>query len=143
MREKSPVVRISRLPPVPPAPDAASEKRQDSFRRLTRTLESAMGRDMEMATANTSRGFPAAAVDLGRLQEELEAGLRRLDMKEVRARWDEDVSKWIVRLLMTWVQRCKIVRFRLRRQGINVHLETQDDRGYYRSEFDVVPRPIF
>ena len=98
-----------------------------------------MGSDMEIATANTSRGFPAAAVDLGRLQEELEAGLRRLDMKQVRARWGEDVSTWMVRLLMTWVQRCKMVRFRLRRQGINVRLETQDDRGYYRYEFDVFP----
>ena len=98
-----------------------------------------MGDGMEISAANTSRGFPAARVDLGRLQAELEAGLKLFDMKLVRNRWDEDVFTWMTRFLMRWVQRCKEVRFRLARNGIHVRLQTQDDRGYYRYEFDVFP----
>lgn len=94
---------------------------------------------MAISAANTSRGFPASRVDLGSLQSGLEEGLKRFDMKLVRSRWDEDVAGWMTRFLTSWVQRRRGIRFRLARNGIHVRLETQDDRGYYRYEFDVFP----
>jgi len=133
------VVRIPRLPRIPAAPEVGGDGRQGTFERIAANVGSAMGDGMEISAANTSRGFPAARVDLGRLQAELEAGLKLFDMKLVRNRWDEDVFTWMTRFLMRWVQRCKEVRFRLARNGIHVRLQTQDDRGYYRYEFDVFP----
>lgn len=139
MRAESEIVRIPKLPRIPSTPGAGSDERQGTFEGIAGKLGDAMGDRMAVSVANTSRGFPASRVDLGRLQAGLEEGLKRFDMKLVRSRWGEDVSGWMSRFLMTWVQRCKGLRFRLARNGIHVRLETQDDRGYYRYELDVFP----
>ena len=139
MRAETEVVRIPKLPRVPPPPEAGGDERQGTFEGIAGRLGDAMGDRMAISAANTSRGFPASRVDLGRLQAGLEDGLKRFDMKLVRSRWGEDVSDWMSRFLMSWVQRCKGIHFRLARKGIHVRLETQDDRGYYRYEFDVFP----
>jgi hypothetical protein len=45
----------------------------------------------------------------------------------------------MVSAIRAWVQRCKLMTIRPRREGIHVSLQTQDDHGYYRYEFDVLP----
>jgi hypothetical protein len=139
MSQKGEVVRIPRLPRIPTAPRCGGSNRQETFERIAEGLERAVETEMRVAVASTRRGFPAASVDLGRLQGELEAGLEHFDMKLVRQRWKEDVSSWMVRLLMSWVQRVKMIRFRRGKEGIHIRLETQDDWGYYLYEFDVFP----
>jgi hypothetical protein len=139
MRAESGIVRIPKLPRIPSPPEAGRDERQGTFEGIAAKLGDAMGDRMAISVANTSRGFPASRVDLGRLQAGLEEGLKRFDMKLVRSRWGEDVSDWMSRFLTSWVQRCKGVHFRLARNGIHVRLETQDDRGYYRYELDVFP----
>ena len=41
--------------------------------------------------------------------------------------------------ILTWVQRCKEMHFELEDNGIRVEILTQDDRGYYRYEFNLFP----
>lgn len=139
MRAGSEIVRIPKLPRVPPPPEAGRDERQGTFEGIAGRLGDAMGDRMAISAANTSRGFPASRVDLGRLQAGLEEGLKRFDMKVVRSRWDVDVAGWMTRLLTSWVQRSEGIRFRLARIGVHVRLETQDDRVCCRHELDVFP----
>lgn len=98
----------------------------NQFRHIVANLS---GRGATTA-ANTGQGFPASAVDLGRLKTVLEVGLQQLDMRQVRERWSEDVFVWLCSAVRAWVQRCKAMTMRPRRDGIHVRLETQDDHGY-------------
>jgi hypothetical protein len=92
-----------------------------------------------LAVANTQVGFPASAVDLGRLKDALETGLAAFDMRELRRRWRVDLGDWTRRLILAWTQRCKLLKMRVRARGISVEIETQDDAGYYTYSFDVFP----
>jgi hypothetical protein len=94
---------------------------------------------MELAVANTVNGFPASAVNVGRLKEALESAIAAFDMPLVAERWDADVSRWMGATLMAWVQRCKSIKFDKRERGLRVEIETQDDLGYYEYAFDVFP----
>lgn len=90
------------------------------------------------AGPNFATGFWASAVDLGRLQDILERGLRRFDLASLERRWPE-VEPWMYDVLRGWVQRRKVVRIERRELGVRVELTTQDDRGYYDYAFDVFP----
>lgn len=60
-------------------------------------------------------------------------------MEQIRERWDDDVMTWICMMIRSWVQRCKEMHFDVRELGIHIILETQDDKGYYKYEFDAFP----
>ena len=94
---------------------------------------------MHVAGPNLTTGFCASSVDLGRLQDELQKGIARLNVAQLDERWDEVLS-WMHRLLRAWVQRCKLMKIERRELGIHIALETQDDHGYYKYEFDVFSR---
>lgn len=94
---------------------------------------------MRFQTSNTTTGFHASAVDLGRLKSELERAIVRFDMETVHARWGVDLGAWMTRLVFSWVQRAKELKFDLRERGVRVQIETQDDAGYYDYAFDVMP----
>jgi len=101
--------------------------------RLTSALSGVEG---EIHTAATSTGYPASAVDLGRLQSEIERALTGWPRKEVRARWRDEVFPWISALTRAWVQRRSILTLKRTRTGIRVIIDTKDDRGYYHYVFE-------
>jgi hypothetical protein len=138
-KEKATVVRLPRLPRVPEPPQSGMDVRQSQFRRIVGNLGAAIGGHVALSTANVQSGYPASAPDVGRLKDALERGLARFDMVQVRARWDDDVFDWLRLSVKAWVQRCKMLQIRPRRNGIQIRLLTQDDHGYYRYEFDVFP----
>jgi hypothetical protein len=92
---------------------------------------------MAVAGPNLVRGFHASSVDLGRLQDALRRGVRRFDDAGLEARWP-DVLAWIRRVIAQWVQRYKRLKIERHAGGVHIEIETQDDRGYYRYEFDVM-----
>jgi hypothetical protein len=94
--------------------------------------------NLPVSGPNFANGFSASAVDLGRLQDVLERGLRRFDLASVERRWPE-VERWIHDVLRAWVQRRKVVRIERRERGVRIELTTQDGRGYYDYAFDVFP----
>ena len=126
------------LPPIPVPPSFGPDPRQETFYaivgRLTAVLEHP---DAEIHAAATATGYPASAVDLGRLQAEIERGLDGWSRKEIRARWREDVFPWISQLTRAWVQRRSILTLKRTRDGIRVVLDTKDDLGYYHYVFEV------
>lgn len=135
---------IVRFPPLPPTPDPPAgmvDARQSLFGDVTARLGEALDlTDGHIRTANVASGYPASAVNLGHLQDMLEAALYRFDMTMVRERWDVDLFAWIRRVLLVWIQRCKLIEFDLDGDsGLHIRLETQDDRGYYHYEVDVFP----
>jgi hypothetical protein len=69
----------------------------------------------------------------------IEDAFARLDMAQVRERWEIDVRAWLIELLRSWVQRCKFMHFDLAEKGVHIKIQTQDDRGYFDYEFDVFP----
>ena len=118
----------------------APDERQRTFRRIIGNLVGAMQQsDGQIAVNGSVTGFRASAVDLGHLQTLANDALGLLTMEQVRERWNEDVMEWLLDLLRLWVQRRKQIRFDLAENGIHIELETQDDHGYYRYEFDVFP----
>lgn len=121
----------SRPSPTPQDP------RQAGFREILGNLGSATGLDLR--GPNLQTGFRASAVDLGRLQELLEQPLRGLAMDELRRRWKDDLLPAAEKTVLGGVQRVKELRFEVRDNGVNVQLQTQDDRGYYRYSFDIFP----
>ena len=134
------VVRFPPLPRLPEPPAVGPDDRQRSYAHIADVLASSLTlAEGSVATSNTSRGFRASAVDLGALQNAMTEALAAFDMTQVRQRWDEDLFAWMCRLVLTWVQRCKDLRFELAENGVRVTLVTQDDQGYYRYEFDVFP----
>jgi hypothetical protein len=134
------IVRFPPLPPIPAPPRTARDERQASFGELVGALAGSLdGAAGAVRVANVSTGFAAAAVDLGALQDMLALAIEQLSMSEVRERWSDDLRTWFARALMTWVQRCKEIRFHVEGTGVRIEMETQDDRGYYRYEFAVFP----
>jgi hypothetical protein len=81
--------------------------------------------------AATSTGFPASAVDLGRLQTEIERAFAGWSSEEIRSRWRSDVFPWVSQFTRTWVQRRSVLHVR-------IGLDTKDDRGYYHYVFEVL-----
>lgn len=135
----SEVVHFPPLPPLPEPPRPGADPRQRSLQHVASGLAGLLGDGVHLQTANTSTGFFASAVDLGRLKAALEDGLRRFDIDALRARWDVDVREWTADLLSTWVQRVKQIGLDLRERGVRLHVHTQDDLGYYEYVFDVFP----
>lgn len=109
------------------------------FRRIAGAIVDAAGQDFGVGIANTVSGFPASAVDVGRLKTALESGIAGFSMDLVRQRWDEDVARWLGGTVLSWVQRCKSLRLDKRDNGLRVEIEAQDDLGYYTYGFDVFP----
>ena len=88
---------------------------------------------------STVTGFCASAVNAGQLQQMIDDAISTWTMEMVRDRWESDLFEWLHQLLRGWVQRCKHMHFEIEGKGIGIHLETQDDRGYYTYEFDAFP----
>jgi len=134
------VVRFPPLPRLPEPPSLEVDERQRNYAHIVDMLADSLSpADGSITTSNMSRGFRASAVDLGALQSALAEALAAFDMTQVRQRWEEDLFEWMRRLVLTWVQRCKELRFELAENGVRITLMTQDDCGYYRYEFDVFP----
>src|SRR6266542_2949665 len=134
------VLRFPALPPIPLPPGSAPDERQETFIRIAGSLGGGLFRDGgRVIVANTSAGFRASAVDVGVLQDILEGAIAHFEMAQVQERWDEDLFDWMRQVILSWVQRCKAVQMRLEENGVRISIETQDDRGYYRYEFDVFP----
>lgn len=90
-----------------------------------------------MRVAATSTGFPASAVDLGRLQSEMERAFAGWSANEIRSRWREEVFLWIAEFTRRWVQRRSMARITRTRFGFRIVLDTKDDHGYYHYVFEV------
>lgn len=128
------------LPPIPEPPSFGPDPRQETFYDIVGNLDSALsGAEGEVRVASTATGFPASAVNLGRLQSEIERALAGWSMKEVRGRWRDEVFPWIAAFTRTWVQRRSILRLTRARSGIRIVLDAKDDYGYYHYVFDVFP----
>lgn len=69
----------------------------------------------------------------------LERAIALMDMAQVRERWEDDLFGWMIEAIMTWVQRCKLLRMTTEGNGIRIELETQDDHGHYHYVFDAFP----
>ena len=90
------------FPPLPPLPEprrVGDDPRQRTMQRVTANLSRLLADEMRLQTANTTTGFFASAVDLGRLKTALEDGLQRFDIDTIRARWEVDVRDWIADLV--------------------------------------------
>ena len=138
----SKVVPFPPLPPVQAPPAASPDPRQETFYSVVGTITAEMIRQSPDATVHTGNGvtgYRASAVDVGHIQELLEAGIRHFDMDDVRARWNVDLFQWFLSALSGWIQRRKYLHFDLEDNGIRVTIQTQDDRGYHHYEFDVFP----
>jgi hypothetical protein len=133
------VARFPPLPEIPQPPETSPDKRQQTFHRIVGRIADDLFDDDRLATANTAYGYRASAVDLGALQDLLGGAIRRFDIAQVRDRWNEDLFTWMRRAVFAWVQRCKMLQMTVEENGIRINLETQDDHGYYRYEFDVFP----
>lgn len=134
--------KVVPFPPVPPRPEPPHlppDERQAQFRRIAGAIANAAGEDLRVAVANTVSGFPASAVDVGRLKTALESGVAGFSMRLVRQRWNVDVADWLGGTILSWVQRCKTLSMDKRDHGVHVEIETQDDLGYYTYAFDVFP----
>ena len=134
------VVPFPALPDLPLAPSFAPDPRQSSFSHVRGVIGKLAGAEMRVAGANLASGFPSSAVDLGALQDAIQAGVSRFTAKQLRRRWLVDVRAWVQRVVLTWVQRVKRLTVVLRARGVHITIETQDDRGYYRYELDAFPR---
>jgi hypothetical protein len=134
----SDIVHFPPLPPIRIPSDFRPDERQRTFDHAATALTGSIF-EGNVAVANSTLGFRASAVDLGAIQTLLNDGLARLSMAQVHQRWEEDVKRWISAALRAWIQRCKEMSFQLADNGVHVSIETQDDHGYYRYEFDVFP----
>jgi len=131
------------LPEIPEPPESPLDPRQTVVARIAGSLGDQLGREqVRVLGPQLATGFRAASVDLAELSAMLTSGLARLDAAQVASRWNDDVFAWLSRAVMSWVQRVKMLRIERDESsgGIHVLLETQDDHGYYRYEFDVFPR---
>lgn len=135
----SEVVRFPPLPPMPIPPLGPLDERQATFRRIIGNITGELFQQEGEAVVSTVTGFRASAVDVGQLQQMINDAISTWTMEMVRDRWEADLFEWLHQLLSGWVQRCKHMRFEIDGKGIGIHLETQDDRGYYNYEFDAFP----
>lgn len=135
------VLRFPPLPPIPEPPTGLHDERQTTFARIIGGLASQLSNaEVFVSPANVATGYRASALDLGRIQEEIEGALELFDMEQVRSRWDDDLFIWLRRMLLTWIQRCKYLHFDTDgEKGIHIEVQTQDDRGYYEYHLDVFP----
>ena len=90
------------------------------------------------AESNLSTGYRASAVDIGRLKDAIERGLKSFTITQIREREDE-VLRWIYDVLRVWAQRRKTSAITICEAGLRIELQTQDDHGYYDYAFDVFP----
>src|SRR5207249_9630100 len=91
------------LPAVPDPPSFGPDPRQEMFYTVIGRLVPALSHpESQVRVAATSTGFPASAVDLGRLQTEIERAFAGWSSKEIRSRWRSDVFAWISRFTRTW-----------------------------------------
>ena len=127
------------LPPVPPPPSFGPDPRQEIFYQTVGRLGAELQEKGEIRVASTATGYPASAVDLGRLQTEIEQALAGLTLDEIRSRWDAEVLPWLAEFTRNWIQRRKTLRTEIRGHGIALTIETQDDIGHYTYAFDVFP----
>jgi len=132
------VVSFPPLPRIPAPPVLPDDPRQRRAGHILGKIAVVAQASMEVAGPNLVRGFHASAVDLGRLQDALRRGLSRFDSAQLEARWPE-VFGWLRRVITGWVQRCKHLKIERLASGIHIEIQTQDDHGYYRYEFDVMP----
>ena len=132
------VVSFPPLPRIPAPPVLPDDPRQRRAGHILGKIAVVAQASMEVAGPNLVRGFHASAVDLGRLQDALRRGLSRFDSAQLEARWSE-VFGWLRRVITGWVQRCKHLKIERLAGGIHIEIHTQDDHGYYRYEFDVIP----
>lgn len=133
------VVHFPPLPRIPTAPRFAPDPRQRRTSHILGEIARAVESEMVVAGPNLVQGFPASAVDLGRLQDALERGVQRLNAEQIAERWDE-VLTWMRRVIRSWVQRYKMLKIERLEHGIRVEMQTQDDYGYYEYAFDVFPK---
>ena len=131
------VLAFPPLPRIPSPPLLPRDPRQRRASQILGTIASISQTNMEVAGPNLVRGFHASAVDLGRLQDALRRGVRRFDDAQLESRWP-DVLAWLRRVVAQWVQRYKLLKIERHAGGVHIELETQDDHGYYRYEFDVM-----
>lgn len=137
------VVPFPPLPPVQPPFSGPLDPRQSKYYRIAGNIARALVEDERALEAkDTVTGYTASFVDIGRLQELLEEGIRRFDMNDVRERWSVDLAEWMRLSLFGWVQRRKYLQFDLAENGIHITMQTQDDLGYYQYEFDVFPGKV-
>ncbi len=126
------------LPVVPDPPVFGPDPRQENFYAIVGRLVPALSdSETEVQVAATATGYPASTVDLGRLQIEVERALAGWSIKEMRARWRDDVFPWICEFTRAWVQRRSLLTAKRTRSGIRIILDTKDDRGYYHYVFEV------
>jgi len=136
----SEVVRFPPLPPVPIPPSGPLDERQNTFRRIIGNITGELfQQDGEVGVVSMVTGYRASAVDVGQLQQMIDDAISTWTMDMVRDRWKADLFEWLHQLLRGWVQRCKHMQFDIEGKGIGIHLETQDDRGYYNYDFDAFP----
>jgi len=127
------------LPSVPVPPSFDLDPRQQTFRQVLGGLADGLSLvPVEDAKPRYRTGYPASAIDLGRLQDALASGIQAFSMADIEARRSE-VIEWFLATLRGWVQRRKGAAIDVRANGIHVRVETQDDHGYYTYEFDVFP----
>jgi hypothetical protein len=142
MSKDEPSANVARFPPLPrmpPPPRFPPDSRQQQTSRILGSIARAVQNEMVLAGPNLVKGFPASAVDLGRLKNALERGVQRLNAEQVAERWDE-VFAWMRRVIAAWVQRYKMMKIKRLEGGIRVEMQTQDDYGYYDYAFDVFPK---
>jgi len=132
------VVSFPPLPRIPAPPVLPDDPRQRRAGHILGKIAVVAQASMEVAGPNLVRGFHASAVDLGRLQGALRRGLARFNGAQLEARWPE-VFEWLRRVIAAWVQRYKHLKIERLASGIHIEIQTQDDHGYYRYEFDVIP----
>ena len=137
-----PSSRVIRFPPLPACPEPSFcpvDPRQDRFRAIVGNIAAAAVEDaFHFAVANTVNGYPAAAVDIGRLKTALESGLVSFDMALVRERWETDVFEWLRKTAFAWVQRCKRLTLEPKDTGIRVEIEIRGcERIVRRASSDV------
>lgn len=132
------VVSFPPLPRIPAPPVLPDDPRQRRASHILGKIADVAQASMEVAGPNLVRGFHASAVDLGRLQDALRRGVSRFNAAQLEARWPE-VFGWLRRVIAAWIQRCKHIKIERLAGGIHIAIQTQDDHGYYRYDFDVIP----
>ena len=83
------VLAFPPLPRIPSPPLLPRDPRQRRASQILGTIASISQTNMEVAGPNLVRGFHAAAVDLGRLQDALRRGVRRFDDAQLESRWPD------------------------------------------------------